>query len=197
MESTFEKKINDAIPLHSEGHRHGGVYKNNRTSTAKKICRKKPFRKDQIYAVLNHDKIDDDTDLRKGTILKIGRCDSVLVKVRTVSDSTSVCVWPRELCEVNGYAPQRRLLSAFLWYKKSKNTLNARSFRIKCVVRAERILKEFLRACMGNPSLTDEIKDSLELLRYYKEHLDWQQGYPNGERFFMCHIGTAILILED
>jgi hypothetical protein len=71
---------------------------------------------------------------------------------------------------------------------------------MKHIARAERILADSLMARQGNPkieSLEGEIEAALVLLRYYEDHLDWERGYPNGECFFMCHIGRAILILEN
>jgi hypothetical protein len=187
-------------PARPEVCRFGRMSHPRQSASVKRECFKKPYQKSRIYTVLIHDKMDDDSDMKKGTILTIENTDSVLVSVRRVTDKFSLCLWPRELCKINGYPPQRRLLTVWLEYSKSKNVLNSRSVRMRHITQGEKILMDFLKTPQENPqikSLKDEIEAALVLLRYYKDHLDWQHEYPEGESYLMCCIGRAILILEN
>jgi hypothetical protein len=163
-------------------------------------CSRELCEKDPIYAVVNHDRSDDDTDTKEGTIVEVAGWDGVLVRVRTVSDKISVCLWEHELYRVNGYAPEQSLLSAVGEYRQSRDVLKPRQIRMDHIHRCHSILADLLDASRnqrGTESLQAQIESALTLLEYYEHHLDWKNDYPSGEGFFICRIGKAILVLHN
>jgi len=154
----------------------------------------------EACGVLKEDKLNDDIDIKRGMICSISDKESCLLRVRIIYESKSVSLWPFELCKVNGYPPERKLLTAVDEYLKSKDCLNGHKSQMQCINECEKILIEVINefeksSCIK--SLKKEVKSALELIEYYKKHLDWKREYPNGECFFICHIGKAILIIED
>jgi hypothetical protein len=154
----------------------------------------------EACGVLKEDKFNDDVDIKKGMICTMGDKESCLLRIRTIYESNSVSLWPFEICKVNGYPPERKLLTALDEYLKSKYCLNDHKSQKQHINACKQILIEIINefersSCVK--SLKVEVESALELIEYYRKHLNWKQGYPRGECFFICHIGRAILILEN
>jgi len=150
--------------------------------------------------VLKEDKLNDDVDIKKGMICSIGDKESCLLRIRTIYQSNSVSLWPFELCIVNGYPPERKLLTAVDEYFKSKCCSSCHKSQKQYIDACKKILLEILGEFKKSPcikALAREIESALELLEYYQKHLNWEREYPNGECFFICHIGKTILIIEN
>jgi len=150
--------------------------------------------------ILKESKLNDDIDIKKGMICIVhDDNDSCLLRVCTLYENNSVSLWPFELCKINGYPPEKKLIEVLDEYIKSKYCPNIWSQK-QHIDECEKILDELSTEFKKNScpiSLEVEVDSALGLIEYYKEHINWKREYPNGECFLICHIGKAILIIEN
>jgi hypothetical protein len=154
----------------------------------------------KTWVVFIIDKVEN--DIKKGDVgYKMGP-DSFLERIRT-SNHGDICVFQSEFICLNGIPLFQRLNEALNNYWEARNlAINNNRIRNwakqqdedfkRNVQICKRLLQGVCDSLAAMQNATQELKEALVLLDYFKEHKVW---YPNAEDYFFSHIGRTVLMI--